>query len=114
MNASVGNSMPRVPPNASLPAGIDMTDPSSLLAVASIPNTKPREQKAAPAKLQTYVYQDFANSEPSALGGTSHERVPPQNLQSQKLPSKLAAMLQDPGECSQLSICTSLPATMNG
>ena len=61
------------------------------------PNSKPREVEPAP--VDTYVYRDFANAEPSALNtGTCHKRMPPQSLQSQKLPSKLAAMLSDPGE----------------
>jgi len=59
------------------------------------PNSKPREQDPAP--IETYVYRDFASAEPSTINtGTSHERMPPQSLQSQKLPSKLAAMLSDP------------------
>lgn len=61
------------------------------------PNSKPRERDPAP--IETYVYRDFARAEPSTINtGTSHERMPPQSLQSQKLPSKLAAMLSDPGE----------------
>lgn len=58
------------------------------------PNSKPREE---PVLAETYVYRDFANAEPSALDTeTCHKRMPPQSLQSQKLPSKLAAMLSDP------------------
>ena len=62
------------------------------------PNSKPREKEQAP--IETYVYRDFANAEPANLNtGMCHEgRMPPQSLQSQKLPSKLAAMLSDPGE----------------
>jgi hypothetical protein len=73
-----------------------MADPATLLA-STTPNSKPREQQ--PKKVQTYVYQDYANAEPASLNtgaGTCHERVPPQSLQSQKLPSKLGAMLSDP------------------
>ncbi len=82
-------------PTASMALSINMADQSNILA-STIPNSKPREQ---PKKLQTYIYQDFANAEPSMLNSnTCHERVPPQSLQSQKLPSKLAAMLSDPGE----------------
>ena len=88
--AAVANSTP------STAISINMADPSTMLA-STIPNSKPREQ--SPKKLQTYVYQDLANAEPSQLNSnTCHERVPPQSLQSQKLPSKLAAMLSDPGE----------------
>ena len=77
-------------------SSINMADPATVLA-STTPNSKPRQQQAK--KLQTYLYQDFADAEPSALKtGTCHERVPPQSLQSQKLPSKLAAMLGDPGE----------------
>mmetsp|Transcript_3018 Transcript_3018/g.6602 ORF Transcript_3018/g.6602 Transcript_3018/m.6602 type:complete len:429 (-) Transcript_3018:121-1407(-) len=59
------------------------------------PNSKPRDREPAP--IETYVYRDFANAEPSALNTeTCHKRMPPQSLQNQKLPSKLAAMLSDP------------------
>eukprot|EP00571_Detonula_confervacea_P010291 CAMPEP_0172299608 /NCGR_PEP_ID=MMETSP1058-20130122/1877_1 /TAXON_ID=83371 /ORGANISM="Detonula confervacea, Strain CCMP 353" /LENGTH=506 /DNA_ID=CAMNT_0013009119 /DNA_START=1 /DNA_END=1521 /DNA_ORIENTATION=- len=75
-----------------------MADPATVLA-STTPNSKPRQQ--TPKALQTYLYQDFANTEPSALNaGSFHERVPPQSLQSQKLPSKLAAMLSDPDHAS--------------
>ncbi|KAL7531617.1 hypothetical protein ACHAXR_004136 [Thalassiosira sp. AJA248-18] len=85
-------------------ASINMSDPATVLA-STTPNSKPRQQQTK--KLQTYVYQDFANTEPSTLNmGTCHERVPPQSLQSQKLPSKLAAMLCDP---DLVSILTWLP-----
>ena len=79
------------------------------------PSPKPRELKPE-KQLPTYVYQDFANAEPSMLGSTTvHERVPPHSLQSQKLPCKLAAMLSDAGEfgvdrisCRCLAVCVSL------
>mmetsp|Transcript_26957 Transcript_26957/g.48645 ORF Transcript_26957/g.48645 Transcript_26957/m.48645 type:complete len:640 (-) Transcript_26957:117-2036(-) len=77
-----------VPPPAALPT--------------PAPNSKPRERDAAP--IETYVYRDFASAEPSTINtGTSHERMPPQSLQSQKLPSKLAAMLSDPDLASVLT-----------
>lgn len=61
------------------------------------PNSKPREDDPTP--VETYVYRDFANSDLSTLGdGANNEKMPPPSLQSQKLPSKLAAMLSDPGK----------------
>ena len=48
-----------------------------------------------------YTYRDFANADQTTLDhGNCHGggRVPAASLQSQKLPSKLAAMLSDPGE----------------
>eukprot|EP00581_Thalassiosira_minuscula_P006730 CAMPEP_0183704728 /NCGR_PEP_ID=MMETSP0737-20130205/2013_1 /TAXON_ID=385413 /ORGANISM="Thalassiosira miniscula, Strain CCMP1093" /LENGTH=514 /DNA_ID=CAMNT_0025931709 /DNA_START=146 /DNA_END=1690 /DNA_ORIENTATION=+ len=78
-----------------------MADPATVLA-ATTPNSKPRQQQTK--NVQTYVYQDFANAEPSTLNtGTCHERVPPQSLQSQKLPSKLSAMLSDPDLASVIT-----------
>lgn len=85
---------------------------------------KPRDPPSK-TQLETYVYRDFGNvDDPSMLlnngninsGGISGNngndnnnatlqfhggdggRLPPQSLQSQKLPSKLGAMLSDPGE----------------
>lgn len=59
------------------------------------PNSKPRER--VPDAVEKYVYRDFANAEPADLSEeTTHKRMPPQSLQNQKLPSKLAAMLSDP------------------
>jgi len=80
-------------PNAPLTAtSNDNEAPAQALPPA--PNSKPRERDPAP--IETYVYRDFASAEPSTINtGTSHERMPPQSLQSQKLPSKLAAMLSD-------------------
>ena len=63
------------------------------------PNSKPREPEKGP--IETYVYRDFSNAEPSALSADSSQgdsRMPPQSLESQKLPSKLNKMLSDPGE----------------
>jgi hypothetical protein len=60
---------------------------------------KRRKKKAVPK--ETYVYRDFANVEPGTLvkdkGVLIHEVLLPKNLQSQKLPAKLDAMLSDPG-----------------
>mmetsp|Transcript_25582 Transcript_25582/g.55040 ORF Transcript_25582/g.55040 Transcript_25582/m.55040 type:complete len:517 (-) Transcript_25582:270-1820(-) len=95
------NANPQPSTNENAPAAlasINMADPATVLA-STTPNSKPRQQ--TPKALQTYLYQDFANTEPSALNaGSFHERVPPQSLQSQKLPSKLAAMLSDPDHAS--------------
>ena len=61
-----------------------------------IPNSKPREVEQV---TESYVYRDFASADPGQLEpGIAHKNMPPSALQSQKLPSKLAAMLQDPGE----------------
>jgi len=50
-------------------------------------------------EVSTYVYQDFANVQPDALGNSSlyHDSAPPSSLISQKLPGKLSSMLADPG-----------------
>ena len=50
-------------------------------------------------EVTTYVYQDFANLQPDALGNSSlyHGSAPPSSLISQKLPGKLSSMLADPG-----------------
>ena len=62
-----------------------------------IPNSKPREVEQV---TESYVYRDFASADPGQLEpGIAHKNMPPSALQSQKLPSKLAAMLSDPGEC---------------
>ena len=76
---------------------INMADSAASLFF-TIPNSKPRPPQ--PTNVQTYVYKDYANCEPETLveSGTCHDRVLSKNLQTQKLPSKLAAMLQDPGE----------------
>ena len=64
---------------------------------STTPNSKPRQKEKK--NVPTYVYQDLADAEPSSLNsGTYHERVPPQSLQTQKLPNKLASMLSDPGK----------------
>ena len=61
-----------------------------------IPNSKPREVEQV---TESYVYRDFASADPGQLEpGIAHKNMPPSALQSQKLLSKLAAMLQDPGE----------------
>ena len=72
---------------------------STLPPPIAAPNSKPREKEQKP--IETYVYRDFANAEETTLdNGNCHGegRVPAASLQSQKLPSKLAAMLSDPGE----------------
>lgn len=48
----------------------------------------------------TYVYKDYASVSPESLdtNATCHKKVPPACLQAQKLPSKMAVMLVDPGE----------------
>jgi hypothetical protein len=60
---------------------------------------KRRKKKAVPR--EKYVYRDFANVEPGTLVKDKnvliHEVLPPENLQNQKLPAKLDAMLSDPG-----------------
>ena len=77
---------------------INMADSAASL-FSTISNSKPRPPQAT--NVQTYVYQDYANCEPETLVESGHDRVLSKNLQTQKLPSKLAAMLQDPGEFSQ-------------
>ena len=60
-------------------------------------NSEPLEVEQVP---ESYVYRDFASADPGQLEtGIAHKNMPPSALQSQKLPSKLAAMLGDPGEC---------------
>ena len=63
-----------------------------------VPNQTPRE-KSVEDEVTTYVYQDFANVQPDALGNSSlyHDSAPPSSLISQKLPGKLSSMLADPG-----------------
>ena len=61
-----------------------------------VPNSKPRP---ATTYDDTYVYTDFAQASIESLDkATSHKKVPPPCLQAQKLPSKMAVMLVDPGE----------------
>lgn len=61
-----------------------------------LPNAKPR---AAPTPDDTYVYKDYASVPAESLDtDTCHKKVPPACLQAQKLPSKMAVMLVDPGE----------------
>ncbi|KAL7537475.1 hypothetical protein ACHAXR_007845 [Thalassiosira sp. AJA248-18] len=85
--------------------GIDSTTGSHKNPTAPpAPNSKPREKEPAP--VETYMYRDFANAEPSTLDtGMCHGegRMPPQSLQSQKLPSKLSSMLSDPDLSSILT-----------
>lgn len=69
-----------------------------------LPNSKTREPDSVP--VETYVYRDFANAEASKIAAGVNERMPPQSLQSQKLPSKLAAMLCDP---DLVSVITWMP-----
>ena len=84
--------------------------PTSKAQLPGAPNSKPKPKEKAP--IETYVYRDFANAEPSTLVGEmchGDDHMPPQSLQSQKLPSKLNAMLSDPGEflirCGFIVVC---------
>lgn len=62
-----------------------------------VPNSKPRPAPVNPD--DTYVYKDYAQTPLESLDtSTCHKKVPPPCLQAQKLPSKLAVMLTDPGE----------------
>lgn len=63
-----------------------------------VPNSKPRP--AAPLNPDdTYVYKDYAQAPLESLDtATCHKKIPPACLQAQKLPSKMAVMLVDPGE----------------
>lgn len=62
-----------------------------------VPNSKPRPAPVNPD--DAYVYKDYAQTPLESLDtSTCHKKVPPQCLQAQKLPSKLAVMLTDPGE----------------
>lgn len=66
----------------------------------NIDSAKPSEVVEEVA--ETYIYRDFANADAGQLetGSTiSHAKLPPSALASQKLPSKLGAMLSDPGKC---------------
>jgi len=52
---------------------------------------------------ESYIYRDFAHANAGQLdagAGISHHsnNMPPSSLQSQKLPSKLANLLSDPGK----------------
>jgi hypothetical protein len=69
-----------------------------------VPNSKPRP---APVNTDdTYVYKDYAQTPLESLDtSTCHKKVPPQCLQAQKLPSKLAVMLTDPGELNITFSC---------
>lgn len=54
---------------------------------------------------ESYIYRDFAHANAGQLdagAGISHHsnNMPPSSLQSQKLPSKLANLLSDPGKQS--------------
>jgi len=62
-----------------------------------VSNQSPCEKSVE--EVTTYVYQDFANVQPDALGNSSlyHDSAPPLSLISQKLPGKLSSMLADPG-----------------
>ena len=59
----------------------------------------------------TYVYKDYASVSPESLdaNATCHKKVPPACLQAQKLPSKMAVMLVDPGELKSVD---TLPARL--
>lgn len=54
------------------------------------PNSKPREPEL---EVESYVYRDF-----STIVAPPPQSLNPQSLQAQKLPSKLASMLSDPGK----------------
>ena len=52
---------------------------------------------------ESYIYRDFAHANTGQLdagAGISHhsDNMPPSSLQGQKLPSKLANLLSDPGK----------------
>jgi len=62
-----------------------------------VPNAKPRPDNADAD--DTYIYKDYAQTPIESLDtSTCHKKVPPQCLQAQKLPSKMALMLADPGQ----------------
>ncbi len=66
-------------------------------AAKAVPNAKPRPAQSNPD--DTYVYKDYATVSLESLDtDTCHKKVPPACLQAQKLPSKMAVMLVDPGE----------------
>ena len=67
------------------------------LETKKAPNSQPRHESDTDG--QTYVYRDFADVPASSLSvANCHRQVPSQNIQSQKLPAKLAVMLSDPGK----------------
>jgi hypothetical protein len=61
-----------------------------------------KKAKLPPAPMipgDTYVYKDYAQTPLESLDtDTCHKKIPPACLQAQKLPSKMAVMLVDPGE----------------
>jgi len=66
-------------------------------AAKAVPNAKPRPAHTNPD--DTYVYKDYATVSLESLDtDTCHKKAPPACLQAQKLPSKMAVMLVDPGE----------------
>ncbi len=64
----------------------------SIVTDGHAPNSKPR--KPEPEE-ETYVYRDC-----SRIPAPPQQSLNPQSLEAQKLPSKLASMLSDPGEIS--------------
>ncbi len=69
-----------------------------------VPNSKPRPAPVDPD--DAYVYKDYAQTPLESLDtSTCHKKVPPQCLQAQKLPSKLAVILTDPGELNITFSC---------
>jgi hypothetical protein len=69
-----------------------------------VPNSKPRPAPLTPG--ETYVYKDYAQTPLESLDtDTCHKKIPPACLQAQKLPSKMAVMLVDPGELRTLVFC---------
>jgi len=91
------NETPKVEPPPALP-DIDATEEKTTEKGAKpVPNAKPRPAPLNPD--DTYVYKDYASVPLEALDtDTCHKKVPPACLQAQKLPSKMAVMLVDPGE----------------
>lgn len=73
-------------------------------AAKVVPNAKPRPAHSNPD--DTYVYKDYAAVSLESLDtDTCHKKVPPACLQAQKLPSKMAVMLVDPGELKLNCFC---------
>jgi len=91
------NETPKVEPPPALP-DIDATEEKTTEKGAKpVPNAKPRPAPLNPD--DTYVYKDYASVPLEALDtDTCHKKIPPACLQAQKLPSKMAVMLVDPGE----------------
>lgn len=86
------------PPVPALPdTDITAEETASDAKGKAVPNSKPRP---APVNSDdTYIYKDYAQTPLDSLDtSTCHKKVPPQCLQAQKLPSKLAVMLTDPGK----------------